>query len=146
MNSSYLYVVVPLNRPTPSSNRQPQGLGAILRTGSQHAGGSMRVSKEDRGPKSNCPRSIMHMRDEGLLEPRSCPILELVTRAHAGRWSQQKVRPVPAIGRIFENGKGRALTGVMTLLLDAVAPERSPEERAPNVTYQETSKQEVTCW
>ena len=43
MDSSYLYVVVPLTRPIPSSNRQPQGPGAILRTGSQHAGDSMRL-------------------------------------------------------------------------------------------------------
>ncbi len=78
----------------------------------------------------------MHIRDEGLLEPRSCPFLELVTIAHAERWSQQKARPVPAIGRLFENSKGRAFDGSRDPLLDAVAPERSPEERAPNVTCQ----------
>ena len=78
---------------------------------------------------------MMHMRDEGLLEPRRCPILELVTRAHAGRWSQQKGRPVPAIGRLFENNKGRVLTDPLLTVLAAVAPE-SPEERAPNVTCQ----------
>ncbi len=69
------------------------------------------------------------MRDEGLLEPRSCPILELVTRAHAGRWSQQKVRPVPAIGRLFENSKEAHSDW------SAVALE-SPEERAPNFTFE----------
>lgn len=76
---------------------------------------------------------MIHMRDEGLLEPRSCPILELVTIAHAGRWSQQKVRPVPAIGRLLENSKAARFDGRDDPLLDAVAPERSPEERAPNV-------------
>ena len=77
----------------------------------------------------------MHMRDEGLLEPRRCPILELVTKAHAGRWSQQRVVPSPQSAASSKTTRGRVLTDPLLTVLAAVVPE-SPEERAPNVTYQ----------